>query len=94
MAEFQPTITPEDLLEGVDLDFQVIKEEWNEYKLSDGTTLKVRLVLTGVKRLKKYSPDGNPIYVISSTNLVRAVDVPSNLKGKPSSKPPAGTSYR
>ncbi|HLI46873.1 MAG TPA: hypothetical protein VKU94_06755 [Geobacterales bacterium] len=93
MGEFQIPITPEDLIEGEDVDFQVVKEEWNEYKLSDGTTLKVKLVLAGVKRLKKYQPDGKPIYIINATNVVRVVDVPEKLKGKVS-KPPAGTSYR
>jgi hypothetical protein len=47
-------------------------------------------VLTGVKRLKKYQPDGNPIYVISSQNIVRAVNVPKELRAKqkePSFKP-------
>jgi len=94
MAEFQIPITPEDLIEGEDVDFQVVKEDWNEYKLSDGTTLKVKLVLAGVKRLKKYQPDGKPIYVINATNVVRVVDVPEHLKGKRIPKQPEGTSYR
>lgn len=94
MAEFQTPITPEDIFEGEDVDFQVVREDWNEYKLSDGTTLKVKLVLVGVKRLKKHQPDGNPIYVINATNVVRAVDVPEKLKAKPPTRPPPGTSYR
>ena len=56
---------------------------WNEYKLADGTTLKVKLVLRGVKRLKRYEPDGAPIYAINSMNVVRAVEVPEKLKAKP-----------
>jgi hypothetical protein len=76
-------ITPQDIAEGEDVDFEEKEEHWNVYKLSDGTTLKVKLVLTGVKRLKKYQPDGNPIYVISSQNVVRAVNVPKELKLKP-----------
>lgn len=47
---------------GEDLDFEVVKEDWNEYKLSDGTTLKVKVVLTGVRRLKnRYTPTGDPV---------------------------------
>jgi hypothetical protein len=76
-------ILPEDITTGEDLDFTEEKEHWNTYKLSDGTTLKVKLVLTGVKRLKKYTPDGSPIYIISSTNAVRAVNIPKELKAKP-----------
>lgn len=66
-----------------DLDFEEIEENWNTYKLSDGTTLKVKLVLRGVKRLKRYEADGTPIYIINSINVVRAVNVPGDLKAKP-----------
>ncbi len=67
----------------VDLDFTEVEEHWNCYKLSDGTTLKVKLVLRGVKRLNRYEPDGTPIYVINSINVVRAVNVPEELKARP-----------
>jgi len=67
----------------VDLDFTEVEEHWNSYTLSDGTTLKVKLVLRGVKRLKRYEPDGSPIYVINSINVVRALNVPVELKAKP-----------
>lgn len=76
-------ITQRDLMEGVDVDFSEEKEYWNTYKLSDGTTLKVKLVLRGVKRLKKYNPDGNPMYVIQSQNIVRTLDIPEEIKAKP-----------
>ena len=66
-----------------DLDFKEVDVNWNTYALSDGTTLKVKLVLRGVKRLKRYEPDGAPIYVINSINVVRAVDIPDELKAKP-----------
>jgi len=67
----------------VDLDFKEVEENWNTYTLSDGTTLKVKLVLRGVKRLKNFEPDGSPIYVINTINVVRAVDIPPELKAKP-----------
>jgi hypothetical protein len=73
----------EALKDSVDLDFKEVEENWNTYTLNDGTTLKVKLVLRGVKRLNRYEPDGNPIYVINSINVVRAVNVPSELKAKP-----------
>ena len=79
-------ITPEDIAEGEDVDFEEVEERWNVYRLKDGTTLKVKLVLTGVKRLKKHNPDGSPIYVIQSQNIVRAVNIPKELYAKP--KPP------
>ena len=67
----------------VDLDFKEVEENWNTYALSDGSKLKVKLVLRGVKRLKSYEPDGTPIYVINSINVVRVVDIPEELKAKP-----------
>ena len=75
---------PRNAREGsVDLDFEETEEHWNTYTLSDGTTIKVKLVLRGVKRLNRYEPDGNPIYVINSINVVRSLNVPSELKAKP-----------
>ena len=76
-------ITQRDLMEGVDVDFSEEQETWNIYRLSDGTTMKVKLVLRGVKRLKRYSPDGNPIYIIQTQNVVRTLDVPKEIKAKP-----------
>ena len=83
-------LRPEDLASAVDVDFEEEKEYWNIYKLSDGTTLKIKLVLRGIKRLKKFNPDGSPVYIINSTNVVRTLDVPEKLKGKPfmAEKPP------
>jgi hypothetical protein len=70
--------------DGEDVDFDVVGEDWNTYRLKDGTILKVKLVLAGVIRLKnKYDPLGNPVYMIKSTNVVRVMDVPDALKRKP-----------
>ena len=75
-------ILQRDLAEAADVDFSEEEEHWNTYKLSDGTTLKVKLVLRGVKRLKRYNPDRTPIYVIQSQNILRAVNIPEELKEK------------
>ena len=77
------SLPPDAFQDAEEIDFMESKEYWNEYKLADGTTLKVKLVLRGVKRLKRYEPDGTPIYAINSINVVRAVDVPEKLKAKP-----------
>jgi hypothetical protein len=79
----QIPLSPEDIAEGVDLDFREVEEHWNIYQLEDGSTLKVKLVLIGVKRLKKYNPDGTPIYLINSQNIVRVVNIPPELKARP-----------
>ena len=73
-----------DLSEGEEVDFENAKEEWNVYKLADGTTLKIKLVLVNVVRSRnKYDPLGNPIYGITSQNIVKTLNVPEKLKRKP-----------
>ena len=81
--ERQTRIMQKDLMEADDIDFTEEKEHWNSYKLKDGATLKVKLILQGVKRLKKWNPDGSPVYLINSKNIVRVVNVPADLKAKP-----------
>ena len=79
----------EDIFSAEEIDFdEMDKEHWNTYKLKDGSVLRIKLILKGVKRLKKYNPDGTPIYIIASENLVRAVSIPDNLKMKPKSVSP------
>jgi hypothetical protein len=77
-----PPITPQDMAEAEDIDFEEKVEHWNVYKLKDGTTLKIRLILTGIKRLQKHNVDGTPIYLVNSQNVVRVVDVPRELMAK------------
>lgn len=82
----QVQISENQMKEAVDLDWNEENEFWNSYRLSDGTLLKVKVVLKGVKRLKECGPDGNPIYTINTDMAVRALEVQGNLKQKP--KPP------
>ena len=75
-------ITQKDLMEAVNLDFTEEEEYWNIYKLADGTTLKVKLVLRGVKRLNRFNPDGTPMYLIQSQSIVRTTEIPEELMQK------------
>lgn len=77
------SIGDEDLMLAENVDFDESQEHWNVYKLKDGSTLKVKLVVSGIKRLQKHNTDGSPIYVIQSQNVVRVVDVPKSLMAKP-----------
>jgi hypothetical protein len=72
------------LSKGEEVDFKNEKEEWNVYRLADGSTLKVKLVLVNVVRSPdNYDPLGNPIYGITSQNIVKTIHVPEKLKRKP-----------
>src|SRR6266852_9536984 len=55
------------------LDFDRMDEEkWNEYHLTDGTVLKARLELSNVSRIDKYQGDGDPVYLVNTSQpLVR-----------------------
>ena len=48
------------LADSVDLDFTEVEEHWNVYQLSDGTKLKVKLIVRGVKGSTSSSLTGPP----------------------------------
>jgi len=76
--------------DAVEVDWASEKEYWNEYELNDGTTLKVKLILKGVRRAKdQHTPDGNPIYAVQSMNVVRIFNVPKKFKKKVKDPSPA-----
>ena len=70
-------------VDATDVDFQTRKEDWNEYLLMDGTTIKMKLVVSEVFRVAdKFDNEGNPAYVVRSKNVL-VVRSPDNLKKKP-----------
>jgi len=64
---------------GVELDFEVVEEGWNEYELSDGTRLRIRPIVVKIFDTGEKDPEEKPIVGIASTNIVTA-KVPANLK--------------
>jgi hypothetical protein len=52
-----------------DIEFEIIKENWNEYQLNDESKLKARIILTRVFRENSPNQFGfefsNPIFVVS-----------------------------
>lgn len=68
------------VVEGIIVDINSSQENWNQYLLSDGTVIKLKLVATEVVKIEgEYDPEGNPSYVIKSTN-VTSVIAPETLK--------------
>lgn len=62
--------------------FQTGGEHWNEYLVEDGSVLRVKLVATEIVRLDgQYDQEGNPIYMVNSTNVL-AVSAPEDLMRK------------
>lgn len=74
--------------EGEFVDFDVVREEWNTYELSDETRLRFKFVLVDVFRTRKYDSLGQPVYQFGSTNVV-SVRAPPRLRGLPTVPPPA-----
>src|SRR5947208_1967997 len=76
------------------VDFELKAESWFSYELIDDTILKIRVILTGVLQIEnEYDQSGNPIYVVSSQNVVQA-NAPKKIRGTPTmgSMPPTRAS--
>jgi hypothetical protein len=62
-------------VEGKSVEFLTRKEDFNEYQLTDGKILKIKMVVTRIIKLEEEkAPDGNPIYLIQSQNVVAPID--------------------
>ena len=56
------------------------EEKWNEYRLADGTFLRIKPVVTEVWRAQdEYDSEGNPRYIVKS-QVIMAVTPPPGLK--------------
>lgn len=64
---------------GTLVDFETVREEYNTYKLSDGSTIRMKTVVTNIIRTEEFSPAGEPVYIVNSQNVLVA-DVPEELK--------------
>jgi len=66
----------DEAVNGEELDFEPLKESWNEYRCEDGSYVKLKIVVSKIIRLDKMNPQGEPIYQIMSTNVVAASPPP------------------
>ena len=74
MSEIR-TDSPENTIE---VEILEAKERWSEYRLADGTTLRLRPVMISVFRADgQYTPDGDPVYNLKST-LITDVRAPAS----------------
>ena len=71
------------MADGVDVQVDESNERWSEYKLADGTTIRMKQVLTEVVRVDgQYDNEGNPTYVLKAAPVLSLVEVPDKLKRK------------
>lgn len=61
------------------LKFETKREDWSVYQTEDGTEVRMKSVVSDIIRLDLYKEDGEPVYLVKSTNLV-STDVPEILR--------------
>lgn len=66
---------------GQSVDFESKSENWNQYILEDGSTLRLKTVLLEVVRLERYNEKNEPVYQFTAQNIV-GIQVPDSLKKK------------
>ena len=58
-------------VDGDDVSFSIVKEDWNTYQLHDGTEIRVRLIVHQVVKIPdEVDEQGNPVYVVRSNNVL------------------------
>jgi hypothetical protein len=63
-----------------DVDVLQAKEVWSEYRLADGTVLRIKPVMITIARVEgEHTIEGDPVYNMKST-LVTDVRAPQELK--------------
>ena len=68
-------ITPEEMNMVPPMDFEVIDPEpWIRCRLPDGTVIKIRTIVVGIKRLPRKNPDGTSIYAVQTNCNVRVTE--------------------
>lgn len=68
-----------------DVEFETIKERWNEYKLSDGARLRTKLTLGKVATPSGVPPERAREYGFNTQTMIAAY-VPQDMKGTPSGR--------
>ncbi len=67
-------------MSATEIGYRASGEHWNEYLVDDGTVVRIKLVVTEILRVEgQYDPQGNPLYMMTSTN-VTSVSAPEDLR--------------
>ena len=67
-------------VDGLEVRFRSNHEEWNDYTLEDGTSLRMKAVVSEIVRLDgEFDNEGNPVYLVKSTNVL-VIKAPDNMK--------------
>ena len=70
-------------VEGIVVEVDEAKEQYSDIKFKDGTRIRIKPVVTDAIRLDgQWDAEGNPVYVVRSTNVVIISDVNKELRRK------------
>ena len=69
-ARMKVTIAPGQTVDGKRIGFEPVKEPWSEYKLENGTTIRLKLVMSDVVLLDAKDPGGQSQYLARSSNVM------------------------
>lgn len=69
------------IIEGEEVDFKPTQEPWCVYQLEDGNTIRFKAVVTQIIRTGTRDAQGNPIYVVKSSNVL-SISPPETFKRK------------
>jgi hypothetical protein len=62
------------------MEVEEAKEQWSEYRLSDGSILRIKQVATEIWKIDDlYDQEGNPQYVVKSAGILNVI-APEKLK--------------
>ncbi|MHC4197699.1 MAG: hypothetical protein ACYSRP_07295 [Planctomycetota bacterium] len=68
------------MVDGTPVEIDTTLEQWNEYHLKDKSYIKLKAVVTEIVRIDgEYDKDGNPVYVVKSSQ-VAAISSPEELR--------------
>ncbi|MHA1637399.1 MAG: hypothetical protein ACTSUO_06390 [Candidatus Thorarchaeota archaeon] len=76
-------ITNIDLEDAIEMSFEIVHEDWNVYKLEDGSLLRIRPIVIKVIKTTQLTLEGLPLIGLGAINVITA-SVPEDLKNKPS----------
>ncbi len=81
MSQKKITVTYRDRpREAVKVQINESTERWTEISLEDGSSLRLKAVITNVARLvDEFDADGSPVYVVRSSNIL-TVDAADHLR--------------
>lgn len=60
-------------IEAEDMEFKTAHEDWNEYTVEDGYGVRIKLVVSSILKTGDRDPQGNPVYIVQSTNIVKVL---------------------